>query len=152
MLQLRPRPALAAGIVLGGLAFGGFGAFAGDAPAPLTVTVTASGTLQPSQDLSLNFGAAGRLVGVDVQRGQHVSKGQALAAVDPAQAQANLRSAVANLASARAHLLQLEGRLTPPEHRQSRAARQRAELAATQAQSALQLALSQSLQPQAFLS
>jgi RND family efflux transporter MFP subunit len=87
-------------------------------PSPLTVTtqvvsvttgtmkktVSASGTIEPAQQASLNFGASGQVTAVDVTTGQSVTAGQTLATVDPSALQAQLASAQASLTAAQAQL------------------------------------------------
>jgi multidrug efflux pump subunit AcrA (membrane-fusion protein) len=131
------RTALAAGVTIGGLSFGGFAAFAGQSPPPLTVTVTANGTLQPAKNLSLNFDAPGRLTHVYVSQGQSVVQGQLLAQIDPSQAQASLKTTLATLASANAQLLQLKQGLTPAQKTQNHLGRNQAAVALDQAEVAL---------------
>ncbi len=69
----------------------------------LTQTVSATGSVEPSEDISLNFKSPGKLVFLDAKEGQIVKAGQVLARIDSAslsaqvkQAQANVSSAVAN--------------------------------------------------------
>jgi macrolide-specific efflux system membrane fusion protein len=90
----------------------------GSAPSPLTMTtqvvsvttgtmkktVSASGTIEPAQQASLNFGAAGQVTAVDVTTGQSVTAGQTLATIDPSALQAELASAQASLTAAQAQL------------------------------------------------
>ncbi len=90
----------------------------GSSPTPLTVTtqvvsvttgtmkktVSASGTIEPAQQASLNFGAAGQVTAVDVTTGQSVTAGQTLATIDPTALQAQLASAQASLTAAQAQL------------------------------------------------
>src|SRR5690242_977022 len=45
-------------------------------------TVLSSAALQPANDLSLTFGAAGTIASINVKPGDHVTKGQMLATLD----------------------------------------------------------------------
>ena len=65
-------------------------------------TVSGSGSVEAAQQLDVNFETAGTLTHVYVKPGQHVVEGQALAAIDPADAQATLDQAEASLAAAEA--------------------------------------------------
>src|SRR5438067_9066341 len=75
----------------------------------IQATVLSSAALQPANDLTLTFGAAGTIASIAVKPGDHVTKGQVLASLDPSdlelavsQAQANLSSAQAKLESVKA--------------------------------------------------
>src|SRR5919108_4951312 len=131
------RIALVAGVVIGGIVFGGFAAFAGSSPPPVTVSATSIGALEPSKDLQLNFEASGRLVHLYVQPGGQVVAGEILAQVDPTQAQASLQTAKAALAAAKAQLAQLKTPLTRAEKKQNTVSKQQAETALAQARNAL---------------
>jgi RND family efflux transporter MFP subunit len=90
----------------------------GTSPSPLTITtqvvsvttgtmkktVSASGTIEPAQQASLNFAASGQVTAVDVSTGQTVTAGQTLATIDPSALQAQLASAQASLTAAQAQL------------------------------------------------
>lgn len=90
----------------------------GSSPSPLTVTtqvvsvttgtmkktVSASGTIEPAQQASLNFAVSGQVTAVDVSTGQTVTAGQTLATIDPSALQAQLASAQASLTAAQAQL------------------------------------------------
>ena len=65
-------------------------------------TVSGSGSVEAAQQLDVNFQTGGTLTHVYVKPGQHVAEGQALAAIDPADAQATLDQAEASLAAAEA--------------------------------------------------
>ena len=72
----------------------------------ITQSVSTSGTIEPSNQASLNFGVAGRVTAVDVTAGQTVTAGQILATLDPttlsateAQAQASLTAEQSKLAT-----------------------------------------------------
>lgn len=88
---MRPRQfgvALAAAAVGGGL-----GMFTYHAVASTQATYT--GQVAPSQTYYLNFDATGPVIGLSVQAGTHVSKGEVLATQDSSVAQANLAAAQA---------------------------------------------------------
>ncbi len=63
------------------------------------VVATASGVLQPSQYLNVNFGIAGQVTAVNVQAGQKVAKGMLLAKLDDSKQQASLTAAHALVSS-----------------------------------------------------
>jgi multidrug efflux pump subunit AcrA (membrane-fusion protein) len=63
-------------------------------------TVTGTGNVAAGTDLSLNFQTSGTLSKVYVKAGQHVTKGQLLAALDPSTAQLSLDQAQQNLTAA----------------------------------------------------
>ena len=65
-------------------------------------TVSGSGSVEAAQQLDVNFQTGGTLTHVYVKPGQRVAEGQALAAVDPSDAQATLDQAEASLAAAEA--------------------------------------------------
>ena len=67
-------------------------------------SISASGTVAPAQQESLNFPVSGKVTAVDVAQGDAVKAGQVLATVDSAQAQATLAQAKAALADAQARL------------------------------------------------
>ncbi|MEA2267285.1 MAG: hypothetical protein QOE27_2868 [Solirubrobacteraceae bacterium] len=71
-------------------------------------TVSGSGTLQPAQQLNVNFKASGTLLAVDVRPGQHVYQGQLLAELDPQAATVGVQQAQASLAAANAKLAQVQ--------------------------------------------
>ena len=65
-------------------------------------TVSATGTLQPSTELSVGFTTSGVLSSVNVEAGQHVRRGQLLGRIDSLSAQQSAEQAEASLASAQA--------------------------------------------------
>ena len=67
-------------------------------------SISATGTLAPAQEDSLDFQVSGKVTAVDVAQGDTVKAGQVLASVDSAQAQATLAQAKAALADAQARL------------------------------------------------
>ncbi len=73
-------------------------------PTTFRQTVAASGTLQPTNRADLNFEVSGKVTGVSVSEGQHVSKGTTLATVSSASLQAQLAAAKASLSGDQARL------------------------------------------------
>lgn len=73
-------------------------------PATWTPTVNLDGTLRPYQDSELGFKAGGQLAALRVAVGQHVKKGEVLAQLDRAQAEAQQRAAAGQLKAAEAQL------------------------------------------------
>lgn len=71
-------------------------------------TVLSSGQLQPASDLQLTFANAGTIASVSVKAGDVVTKGQAIASLDPSDLQLAVTQAQANLDSAQAKLAQLK--------------------------------------------
>ena len=88
--------ALAVCLIAGvGLAAASVGAPAQAKSAPVTApvqrgtvstTVTATGNVQPAQNVAVNFKSGGTLTEIDVAVGQQVAPGQVLAKVDPTDA------------------------------------------------------------------
>jgi macrolide-specific efflux system membrane fusion protein len=68
---------------------------------PVTRTVTADGSVASDSTASASFVTGGTVTEIDVKVGQVVTKGQALAKVDPAQARRALDAAQADLDAAR---------------------------------------------------
>ncbi len=84
-------------------------------------SVQASGNVQAGQTYSVGFQTGGQVIDIDAQVGDHVTKGQILAHVDPTIDAASLTSAEAGLTSAQAHLAQVEQVLTPQQAAQAQA-------------------------------
>jgi len=105
-------------------------------------SVQASGNVQAGQTYSVNFQTGGQITDIDVQVGQSVTKGEALAHLDPSIDAANLASANASLQAAQARVVQLEEVETP----QQRAADAAALAAVQQQASAAQTSLNQAQQ------
>jgi macrolide-specific efflux system membrane fusion protein len=63
-------------------------------------TVAASGTVEPARTADLDFDGSGTVTHVYVAEGDHVTKGQALAAIDAAALKASRTAAAASLAAA----------------------------------------------------
>jgi multidrug efflux pump subunit AcrA (membrane-fusion protein) len=68
-------------------------------------SVSASGTVETSQDLSVDFDTSGRISSIDVKAGKRVHKGEVLGRLDRTDAIATVGQAEASLASANASLL-----------------------------------------------
>jgi HlyD family secretion protein len=81
----------------------------------VVATVSAEGSVEPPQELSLNFEGFGRVAEVFVDEGDHVRRGQVLARIQNAPQRAQLGSAEANLTAARSRLDQTRTGLTPVE-------------------------------------
>jgi multidrug efflux pump subunit AcrA (membrane-fusion protein) len=86
----------------------------------MTVTLSASGTVEAPEQLALSFAGTGRLLAVGVREGERVAMGTVVARLDPGPALVGLRTAVANLAAARAQLVQLRDGLPRIERFQLR--------------------------------
>lgn len=73
-----------------------------------TTTVSATGTVTPSQNPDLVFVSGGKVARVNVRVGQDVAAGSVLASLDTASLAADRAQAAANLAAAEARLAELE--------------------------------------------
>jgi multidrug efflux pump subunit AcrA (membrane-fusion protein) len=82
-------------------------------------TVSGSGTLEPATKVGVNFATSGTLTGLFVSVGDHVTPGEPLAEIDPASAQASLRSAEIELSTDEAAYQDAVEGLTPSEQRQA---------------------------------
>ncbi|GAA4844100.1 efflux RND transporter periplasmic adaptor subunit [Luteimicrobium xylanilyticum] len=71
-------------------------------------SVSATGTLTPTVDDDVSFGASGTVTSVKVAEGDTVKKGDVLATIDTLQLKADLLSAKADLATAKADLASAE--------------------------------------------
>jgi multidrug efflux pump subunit AcrA (membrane-fusion protein) len=67
-------------------------------------SVSSTGNVEATSDLSVSFQQTGKVTGIFVKQGDHVSTGQQLAQIDDTQQHAALLSAQASLASAEANL------------------------------------------------
>jgi multidrug efflux pump subunit AcrA (membrane-fusion protein) len=65
-------------------------------------TISATGSLQAAQALSVDFTSPGTITSVAVKAGQHVKRGQVLGRVDSTSAQQSMQQAEASLATAQA--------------------------------------------------
>jgi len=72
----------------------------------LRVTVTATGTLEPTKTVDVGSEVSGTIIQVLVDEDDHVKAGQVLARIDPTKIQAQARQLEAALAAAEAKLLQ----------------------------------------------
>jgi multidrug efflux pump subunit AcrA (membrane-fusion protein) len=70
----------------------------------VTQSISMSGNLASAAESDLNFGSAGKVDAINIQVGQTVTAGQALASLDTSSLQASLSQAQANLSSAQAKL------------------------------------------------
>jgi HlyD family secretion protein len=73
---------------------------------PLSVTVSATGTLQPRDQVDVGAEVSGRIDELDVDYNNHVKKGQKLARINTEQIDAQLAQSRASLAQAQATLTQ----------------------------------------------
>jgi membrane fusion protein, macrolide-specific efflux system len=106
------------------------------APAQMTdieQTVLASGTIQPSKLVSVGAQASGRILALHVGLGDHVSKGQLIAEIDPSTQLNALQNAAAILAQERAQRTSREAALRQAELAFKRAATTYAQEASSQA-------------------
>src|SRR5580698_8801784 len=71
-------------------------------------TVSGSGNLQAASQLNLGFKTSGTVTHIYVSQGQHVTKGQLVATLDPQIAEVTLEQAKASLQSAEANLAEEE--------------------------------------------
>ncbi len=71
-------------------------------------TVSGSGNLEPANEADVDFATSGEITHIYVKEGQHVSKDDILAKVDPAAANVDLAQAEADLQSAQDALVQAE--------------------------------------------
>lgn len=95
----------------------------------VTATTSAAGTIQPLQSIDLNFSqSSGTIASVTGTIGEHVTKGQVLAAISDPSAGPALQSAEAGLAEAQATLAQDETGATPQEIAIDQASVQKAEM------------------------
>lgn len=83
-------------------------AFIGD----ITVTVSATGNLQPTNKVDVSSELSGIIKSVEVDYNDQVKTGQVLARLDPAKLLAQISQSQANLDSARAKVLQAEATIT----------------------------------------
>lgn len=78
----------------------------------LTVTVTATGTIEPTTKVEISSELAGTLASVEVDFNDHVVEGQVLARLDTSKITAQVANARAQKASAEARLVQAEASAT----------------------------------------
>ncbi|KAB2864140.1 MAG: efflux RND transporter periplasmic adaptor subunit, partial [Bauldia sp.] len=87
----------------------------------LTVTVTATGTVEPTNEVELSSELSGMIGSVEVDFNDRVTEGQALARLKTDQLQANVDLATATLAARKAELDQAEATVSEKEHIYERA-------------------------------
>jgi HlyD family secretion protein len=75
---------------------------------PLTVTVTATGTLKPTKQVDVGSELSGNLKTVEAQYNEHVKAGQVLATLDGSRYEAQVMQSKASLESAQADILNAE--------------------------------------------
>jgi HlyD family secretion protein len=75
---------------------------------PLTVTVTATGTLKPTKQVDVGSELSGILETVDAQFNEHVKEGQVLATLDGSRYEAQVMQSKASLESAQADVMNAE--------------------------------------------
>ena len=137
-LELRPPrswtrgKAILAGLILVALAAGsGFYVWRGDRPTayvtapvtsgPLTVTVNATGTLQPQDQVEVGAEISGRVDAVKVDFNDPVAKGQVIAIINTDQIRAQLAQAQAAENAARATVINNEATVKETLERRNRA-------------------------------
>lgn len=87
---------------------------------PLTVTVSATGTLQPTDEVDVGAEISGRVSEVLVDYNAHVTKGQVLARIDTEQLNAKLAQSRASLSAAQATLRVAQATLAEARTRTAR--------------------------------
>ncbi|MEY4983724.1 MAG: hypothetical protein RIR62_1990, partial [Pseudomonadota bacterium] len=117
---------IVAGLVAVALAGGGYWAMSGDAPrvtydttpaerGALKVTVTATGSVQPTTQVDVSSELSGTLAAVEADFNDRVTVGQTLARLDDTKFRATLANAEAQLAAAKGRLAQAEATLREAE-------------------------------------
>lgn len=89
--------------------------------------VSAEAFVVPLKEAEMSFETSGRVVAVDVEAGDLVTKGQVLAQLDDTSHRAKLAEAEAGLAEAQASLADVQAGVTPQEIAQAEASLARAE-------------------------
>lgn len=103
----------------------------------LTVRITASGTVQPTQTVNLSPKNAGILAELLVEQGDRVTQGQVIARMENASIEAERLQAQARLAQAEARLAKQRSGSRPEEVLQNQAAVEQAQARVTEAQARL---------------
>ncbi len=80
----------------------------------VTVTASAAGTVTPVDSRALTFGTSGTVATLGVKAGDHVTSGEVLATLDPADAQAAVTSAQSALDAAETNLSLAEQQAATP--------------------------------------
>jgi len=88
---------------------------------PLTVTVSATGTLQPQDQVDVGAEISGRVDRVNVDYNDRVTKGQVLAVINTDQIRAQLAQAQAALGAARASVVTGEATVNETKEKRDRA-------------------------------
>ncbi|HEY8370933.1 MAG TPA: efflux RND transporter periplasmic adaptor subunit [Thermodesulfobacteriota bacterium] len=91
----------------------------------LTVTVTATGTLQPTNQVEVGIEVSGTIRSVEVDYNDRVEVGQVLARLDTTKLEAQVQQSEAALAAAQARVLQAQASVEEAKARLSRLARVR---------------------------
>jgi HlyD family secretion protein len=89
--------------------------------APITVTVSATGTLQPEEQVDVGAEISGRVDRVDVDYNDRVTRGQVLALINTDQIRAQLAQAQAELSAANASVVTSEATVNETKERRDRA-------------------------------
>jgi HlyD family secretion protein len=100
-------------------------------------SVSASGNVIVPNQVSLSFSGSGTVTKVDVNVGDVVKAGQALAAIDDSSAKVSLETAQAQLVSAQAQLATLKAGVTADQKAQDAVQLQQAQIAIANAQATL---------------
>jgi HlyD family secretion protein len=87
---------------------------------PLTVTVSATGSLEPTNSVDVGSEQSGIVESVEVTYNDRVETGQVLARLDPSRLEAQVTQSKAGLESAKAQLLQSQAAVTEARNRMSR--------------------------------
>lgn len=104
---------------------------------PLTVRITASGTVQPAQTVNLSPKTTGILAELYVEQGDRVQQGQIIARMESASIQAEMVQAQAQIAQTQARLAEARAGSRPQEIAQRQAAVEQAEARVVEAQARL---------------
>lgn len=108
---------------------------------PLTVRITASGTVQPVQTVNLSPKDAGILSELYVEQGDRVTQGQTIARMESATIDAEVAQAQARIAQAAARLDRLRAGNRPQEIAQNQALVEQAQARVAESQARLNLAV-----------
>lgn len=90
--------------------------------APLTVTVGATGTLEPVDEVEIGAEITGRIVEIGADYNAHVTAGQVLARLDTALLEAKVKQSAANRDAARAGIAEAQAALTLAQAKARRSA------------------------------
>jgi HlyD family secretion protein len=106
----------------------------------LTVRITASGTVQPTQTVNLSPKASGRLAALLVEQGDRVTQGQVIARMENSDITAQLMQAKARVAQAQAQLARIKAGNRPQDIAQAEARVNQAQAQVAESQARLKLA------------